>query len=147
LDQSVALSKLLKSRGVDMIDVSSGGLVPNAQITVGPGYQVPFAARIRQEAGIPTGAVGMITTPEQAEAILRDGEADLVLLAREFLREPYWPLAASRALGGEQSWPVPYHRAAPRGAILREPIAGAQPDGPAGPRVGDRAVVTAGERS
>ncbi len=123
LTQSVALAKVLKKRGVDMIDVSSGGMVPNAKIPTAPGYQVPFAARIRAEAGIPTAAVGMITTPAQAEAIVAGGEADLVLLAREFLRQPYWPLTASAELGGNQSWPVPYHRAAPRGAALREPLA------------------------
>ena len=122
IEQSVALAKLLKGRGVDMIDVSSGGMVPHAKIPSAPGYQVPFAARIRTEAGIPTAAVGLITTAAQAEQILAEGEADLVLLAREFLREPYWPLAASAELAGNQSWPVPYHRAAPKDAPLREPL-------------------------
>jgi 2,4-dienoyl-CoA reductase-like NADH-dependent reductase (Old Yellow Enzyme family) len=143
-DQSVALAKVLKTRGVDMIDVSSGGLVPNAKIPLAPGYQVPFAARIRREAAIPTAAVGLITTAEQAEAILRDGDADLVFLAREMLREPYWPLHASAELGGQQSWPVPYHRAAPKGASLREPIAA--PEAQIAQRT-ERDVVTAGERS
>jgi 2,4-dienoyl-CoA reductase-like NADH-dependent reductase (Old Yellow Enzyme family) len=124
IDQSVALAKLLKTRGVDLIDVSSGGMVPHAKIPSAPGYQVPFAARIRAEAGIPTAAVGLITTPAQAEGILAAGQADLILLAREFLRQPYWPLSASAELGGDQSWPVPYHRAAPKGATLREPILG-----------------------
>ncbi|HEY0785345.1 MAG TPA: NADH:flavin oxidoreductase/NADH oxidase, partial [Acidobacteriaceae bacterium] len=131
LDQSVALARLLKTRGVEMIDVSSGGLIPNVKIPSAPGYQVPFAARIRAEAAIPTAAVGMITTPQQAEEILAAAQADLVLLAREFLREPYWPLRASAELAGDQSWAVPYHRAAPRGARLREPIA---------PRAGESAA-------
>ena len=122
IDQSVALAGLLKKRGVDMIDVSSGGVVPHAKIPSAPGYQVPFAARIRAEAHVPTAAVGLITKAEQAEAILERGEADLILLAREFLREPYWPLAASAKLGANQSWPVPYHRAGPKNVSLRRPL-------------------------
>src|SRR5580700_2145930 len=91
-DDSVALARELGARGVDLIDCSSGGTVPGAAIPVGPGYQVPFAARIRREAGVPTAAVGLITDPQQAEAILRDGEADAIVMARELLRDPYWPL-------------------------------------------------------
>ncbi len=113
-DESVQLAALLKTRGVDLIDCSTGGNVPKAPIPVGPGYQVQFAERIRQEAGILTGAVGLITTPAEAEAILANGQADLVLLAREFLREPYFPLAAAQELGVEMEWPAQYDRAKPR---------------------------------
>ncbi len=119
LDESVELARLLKKEGVDLIDCSSGGLVPYAKIPVGPGYQVPFAERIR-ESGISTGAVGMITTPAQADAIVRNGQADLVLLAREFLRDPYWPLHAAEALGVTAEWPPQYLRAAPQGSSARE---------------------------
>lgn len=112
LDQTVELAKLLAERGVDLIDTSSGGNVPDAQIPVGPGYQVPFAERIREEAGIATGAVGLITEAEQAEAILAEGKADLVLLGRELLRDPHWPLRAAKELGASLSyWPVQYLRA------------------------------------
>ncbi len=93
------------------MDVSSGGLVPYAQVPVGPGYQSAFAERIRREAGIPTGAVGMITTPEQADHVIRSGQADLVLLARELLRDPHFPLRAAKALGHEGPWPRQYLRA------------------------------------
>ncbi len=113
-DESVQLAALLKTRGVDLIDCSSGGNVPQAPIPVGPGYQVPFAARIRQETGLLTGAVGLITTPAEAEAIVASGQADVVLLAREFLREPYFPLFAAQELGAEMAWPVQYERAKPR---------------------------------
>jgi 2,4-dienoyl-CoA reductase-like NADH-dependent reductase (Old Yellow Enzyme family) len=112
-DQSVALAKILKTEGVDLIDCSSGGLVPNAKIPVAPGFQVPFAERIRKEAGIATGAVGLITEPKQADEIIRNEQADMVLLAREFLRDPYWPLHAAEALKRPISWPVQYERAAP----------------------------------
>jgi 2,4-dienoyl-CoA reductase-like NADH-dependent reductase (Old Yellow Enzyme family) len=108
LDHSVTLSGRLRDAGVDLIDCSSGGAVPDARIEVGPGYQVPFAARIRAEAGIPTAAVGMIATPEQAEDILVDGDADLILLARESLRDPYWPLAAAQALDALDEVEVPW---------------------------------------
>jgi 2,4-dienoyl-CoA reductase-like NADH-dependent reductase (Old Yellow Enzyme family) len=120
LDESVELASLLKTEGVDLIDCSSGGLVPYAKITVGAGYQVPFAERIRREAGIATGAVGMITTATQADAIVREGKADLVLLARELLRDPYWPLHAAEALGVAGEWPPQYLRAAPGGSRARE---------------------------
>ena len=110
-DDSVALAEDLKSLGVDLIDCSSGGNVPDARITLGPGYQVPFAGRIRREAGLPTGAVGMITAPEQADQIIRSGDADLILMAREFLRHPYWPLNAARSLHQKIEAPSQYGRA------------------------------------
>jgi 2,4-dienoyl-CoA reductase-like NADH-dependent reductase (Old Yellow Enzyme family) len=113
LDQSIALARALKPVGADLIDASSGGAVPGAVIPVAPGYQVPFAAAIRAQADIPTGAVGLITEPRQADAIIASGQADLVFLAREMLREPYWALKAGRALGQEQKWPVQYERAKP----------------------------------
>jgi len=112
LDQSVALALELKALGADLVDCSSGGLSPRQRIALGPGYQVPFAARIRTEAGLPTGAVGLITEPEQAERILAEGSADLILLARQLLREPRWPLRAAQVLGAEVPWPAPYARAA-----------------------------------
>ncbi|MDQ6655875.1 MAG: NADH:flavin oxidoreductase/NADH oxidase [Verrucomicrobiota bacterium] len=111
IDESVQLAQQLKPLGVDMIDCSSGGAVPNAKIPIGPGYQVPFAERIRREADIPTAAVGMITTPEQANEIVATGKADVVFMAREFLREPYWPLKAAAKLGAELKPPVQYGRA------------------------------------
>ncbi|HVS31048.1 MAG TPA: NADH:flavin oxidoreductase/NADH oxidase [Thermoanaerobaculia bacterium] len=111
LEQSVALAKLLRVRGVDLIDCSSGGLIPNARVEVGPGYQVPFARIIRAEARVLTGAVGMITQAKQAEAIIAEGSADAVLMARKLLRDPYWPLHAARELGVELQWPPQYQRA------------------------------------
>jgi len=111
LAQSIALANELKQVGVDLIDCSSGGQVPHAEIPLGPGYQVPFAEAIRREAGIATGAVGMITEPAQAEQIIASGQADAVLLAREFLREPYWPQRAAHALGAKVAWPSQYGRA------------------------------------
>ncbi len=115
-DESVQLARWLKTAGVDLIDVSTGGNVNGAKIPIGPGYQVPFAQTVRGEANIPTAAVGMITTAEQAERIVADGAADVVLLAREFLRQPHWPLLAAHALGAEIKWPSQYERArlAPR---------------------------------
>lgn len=114
LEQSVVLARALKPLGVDLIDCSSGGVVSGVTVPVGPGYQVPFAARIRRDADIHTGAVGMITQPEQADAIIRQGEADMVLLAREVLRDPYWPLHAAHALGyDDMPWPSQYLRAKP----------------------------------
>ena len=114
---------LLRGEGVDLIDVSSGGAVPvpPGTIPVGPLYQTPFAERVRREAGISTGAVGMITEPADAEAIVADGRADLVFLARELLRDPYWPLFAARALGAEVAWPPQYQRAAGDRATMRVP--------------------------
>lgn len=112
VEESVELAKRLKEEGVDLIDCSSGALVPTtAPIPAGPGYQTAFAERIRREAEIPTGAVGIITEPAQAEHILRSGQADLVLLARELLRDPYWPLRAASALHHDFPWPKQYERA------------------------------------
>jgi 2,4-dienoyl-CoA reductase-like NADH-dependent reductase (Old Yellow Enzyme family) len=111
LAQSIELAKRLKALGVDLVDCSSGGLVAYAKIEVGPGYQVPFARAVRKEAGIATGAVGLITSAHQAEGILQDGDADAVLLARQFLRDPYFALHAARELGDELAWPVQYGRA------------------------------------
>jgi 2,4-dienoyl-CoA reductase-like NADH-dependent reductase (Old Yellow Enzyme family) len=113
LAQTIAFSCELKNAGVDLVDTSSGGLVPNAKIALGPGYQVPFASAIRREAGIYTGAVGLITDAGQAERILADGAADLILLARQFLRDPSWALHAAENLGHHASWPTQYARAAP----------------------------------
>ncbi|HKD44778.1 MAG TPA: oxidoreductase, partial [Candidatus Angelobacter sp.] len=111
VDDSVALAKILAPLGVDLFDCSSGGNVSGARIPLGPGYQVGFAEQIRRHAGMLTGAVGMITDPAQADQIVRTGQADLVFLARQFLREPYWPLIAARALGQDIQWPVQYERA------------------------------------
>ncbi|MCW7540851.1 NADH:flavin oxidoreductase/NADH oxidase [Aquabacterium sp. A7-Y] len=116
IEQSVELARRLKALGVDLIDVSSGGAVPTARIPVGPGYQVPFARRIHDEAGIATAAVGLITDPQQADAIVTGGDADLVLLAREMLREPYWALKAQQSLGQDAAWPQPYGYAVKRRA-------------------------------
>jgi 2,4-dienoyl-CoA reductase-like NADH-dependent reductase (Old Yellow Enzyme family) len=113
-EESVQLATWLRDRGVDLIDTSTGGNVPHAKIPVGPGYQVEFAERIKREVGIPTGAVGLITTPAEAEAIVASGQADLVLLAREELRDPYFALHAAHELGAEVAWPVQYERAKPQ---------------------------------
>lgn len=107
LDESIALAVRLKAVGVDLIDCSSGGNLPHADIKAGPGYQVPFASAIKQQAAIPTAAVGMITEPAQAEEIVSIGDVDLVLLARAGLRDPYWPAHAARALGEPQALPAP----------------------------------------
>jgi len=112
-EESVALCKILKTNGVDLIDCSTGGLVPNVKVPVGPGFQVAFAGRIRKEAGILTSAVGLITKPRQAEAIMSEGSADLILFGRESLREPYFPLKAAAELGDSIDWPVQYLRAKP----------------------------------
>lgn len=123
IEESVALARELKARGgVDLIDVSSGGLVPNAKISTGPGYQVPFSELIKSETGIATGAVGMITAPEQAEEILQTGKADLVFLARELLRNPYWPLQAAQKFDLAIPWPVQYLRAVRRESTPRQPV-------------------------
>lgn len=113
IEQAVELARRLKAAGVDLIDCSSGGAIPGVKIPVGPGYQVPLAERIRREAGIATAAVGMISEPAQADAIVRSGQADLVLLARELLRDAYWPAHAAKALGqtGAMPPPVQYARA------------------------------------
>ena len=122
LEQSIELARMLKPLGVDLIDCSSGGTVPHAVIPGAPGYQTPFAQRIRQEAEIMTGAVGLITSPTQAEQIVAAGEADAILMAREFLRDPYWPVRAARELKQSVSWPVQYLRAAPPEAQARVPV-------------------------
>jgi 2,4-dienoyl-CoA reductase-like NADH-dependent reductase (Old Yellow Enzyme family) len=116
VEQSVVLARHLKALGVDLIDVSSGGLVPKARIPVGKGFQVPLARKIRDEVGILTGAVGLITEPRHADEIVTGGDADLVLVARELLREPYWALKAQHELGAEPCWPTPYGYAVKRRA-------------------------------
>ncbi len=105
---AVELAKRLGPLGVDLIDCSSGGTVPKPNVTMAPGYMVPFARRIRAEAAIKTGAVGLITEPHQAEAILAAGDADLIFMGRELLREPYWPIKAQAALGEHPHWPAQY---------------------------------------
>lgn len=111
IEDSIALAKLLKAEGVDLMDCSSGGLVPDAKIKVEPGYQVPFAEKVRHGANIATAAVGFITEPKQADDIVRTGQADVVLLARQFLRDPYWPAHAARTLGYKITAPNQYLRA------------------------------------
>lgn len=109
--QSVQFCRRLKPLGIDLIDCSSAALVPHARIPVAPGFQVPFAEAIRREADVATGAVGLITSPAQAEQIVANGQADAVLLGRELLRDPYWPLHAAKTLGVDVAWPLPYERA------------------------------------
>jgi 2,4-dienoyl-CoA reductase-like NADH-dependent reductase (Old Yellow Enzyme family) len=111
IGQSIELSRRLKQFGVDLIDCSSGGNLPGAKIPLGPGYQTEFAERIRREADVLTCAVGLITSPQQADHIVRSGQADAVMLAREFLRQAYWPLKAAKELGRPVAWPVQYERA------------------------------------
>ncbi|HYK77404.1 MAG TPA: NADH:flavin oxidoreductase/NADH oxidase [Daejeonella sp.] len=111
LEDSIRLAQLLKEKNIDLIDCSSGGLVPNVKITTGPGYQVPFADALRNKTGIKTGAVGLITEINQADEIIRKGQADVILLARELLRHPYFPLQAARQLGLDVPWPPQYERA------------------------------------
>lgn len=119
IEQSVELARRLRDRGIDLIDCSSGGAVTGVQIPVAPGYQVPFAERIRREAGIATGAVGMIATPQQADAIVAAGQADCVVMARQFLRDPYFPMHAAQEMGVPFTWPRQYMRAAPPGSSPR----------------------------
>ncbi|MGH9471345.1 MAG: hypothetical protein ACRD2H_13545 [Terriglobales bacterium] len=124
VEDSVALVRQLAPLGVDLVDCSSGGQVPlesatSHSIPAGPGYQTPFAAQVRRETGVPTGAVGLITAAAQADHVIRSGQADVVLLAREELRDPYFPLRAARELGQEIAWPAQYLRAAPAGAAAR----------------------------
>jgi 2,4-dienoyl-CoA reductase-like NADH-dependent reductase (Old Yellow Enzyme family) len=121
VEQSIELARQLKPLGVDFIDCSSGGNAAQAKIPVGPGYQTAFAERVRKEADILTGAVGMITSSAQAEHVVLSGQADAVLIARELLRDPYFPLRAARELGQEITWPAQYLRAGPRGAQPRRP--------------------------
>ncbi|HEX7573890.1 MAG TPA: NADH:flavin oxidoreductase/NADH oxidase [Bacteroidota bacterium] len=113
LEQTVALARVLRTAGVDLIDCSSGGSVPRAVVPVAPGYQVPFASEVRAKSGILTGAVGLITGVQQANEIITSGKADIVLMAREMLREPYWALKAGLAMGRNAEWPKQYERAAP----------------------------------
>jgi 2,4-dienoyl-CoA reductase-like NADH-dependent reductase (Old Yellow Enzyme family) len=119
IEQSIGLARALKLRGVDLIDCSSGGNIAHARVPIGPGYHVPFAERIRREAGIATGVVGLITEPAQANLIVAEGRADCVLMARELLRDPYFPLRAARELGVAVDWPAQYLRAAPPQAPSR----------------------------
>jgi 2,4-dienoyl-CoA reductase-like NADH-dependent reductase (Old Yellow Enzyme family) len=119
IEQAVELARRLRQRGADLIDCSSGGAVPQADIPIGPGYQVPFAERIRRDAGIAAGAVGLITTPAQADEIIRSGRADTVLMARELLRDPYFPVRAACELGHVVPWPAQYLRAAPHDTPAR----------------------------
>jgi 2,4-dienoyl-CoA reductase-like NADH-dependent reductase (Old Yellow Enzyme family) len=120
IDQSVELARGLKQQGVDLIDCSSGGNVAAAKVPLGPGYQTPFSERIRREAGIMTGAVGLITSAVQAEHIVHTGQADLVFLAREMLRDPYWSLRAARELGAAVPYPVQYARSGPPNSPIRK---------------------------
>ena len=110
-DDSVALGKLLIAKGVDLIDCSSGGNVAAAKIPLKPGYQVEFAEKVKKDGGILTGAVGLITEAQQADIIIREGQADMIFMARELLRDPYFPLRAEHELGQEVKWPVQYERA------------------------------------
>jgi 2,4-dienoyl-CoA reductase-like NADH-dependent reductase (Old Yellow Enzyme family) len=127
IEQAVELARTLRPLGVDLVDCSSGGNVADAKIPIAPGYQVPFAERIRRDAAVLTGAVGMITDARQADEIIRGGQADLVLLAREMLRDPYWPLHAAAQLGKPISWPAQYLRAAPPGTAQRRPTEEIEP--------------------
>ena len=127
IEQAVELARSLRPLGVDLVDCSSGGNVADAKIPIGPGYQVQFAERIRRDAGVLTGAVGMITEAHQADEIIRKGQADIVLLAREMLRDPYWPLHAAAELGKPISWPAQYLRAAPQGTVARQPAEEIEP--------------------
>jgi 2,4-dienoyl-CoA reductase-like NADH-dependent reductase (Old Yellow Enzyme family) len=111
IDDTVVVAGWLRDLGADLVDVSSAGISPDQQIPVGPGYQVPLARRIREGAGIRTAAVGLITEPAQAEAILAEGSADLVALGRALLRDPHWPLRAARDLGAAVDWPAQYRQA------------------------------------
>jgi 2,4-dienoyl-CoA reductase-like NADH-dependent reductase (Old Yellow Enzyme family) len=121
IEQSVELARRVRERGIDLIDCSSGGLVMSQKIAAGPGYQVPFAERIKREAGIATGAVGLITTATQSNEIVRDEQADCVILAREMLRDPYFPLHAAQELGVTLPWPPQYLRSAPERTPKRQP--------------------------
>ncbi|MGD0841118.1 MAG: NADH:flavin oxidoreductase/NADH oxidase [Candidatus Acidiferrales bacterium] len=124
VDQAVELARQLAALGVDLVDCSSAGLVQDQEVVAGPGFQVPFAARIRREASVKTSAVGLIETKEQIAEILAKGEADLVFMAREFLRDPYWPLRAARELKQAIGWPVQYLRAAPPESPARKSFGG-----------------------
>ncbi|MFD9127629.1 NADH:flavin oxidoreductase/NADH oxidase [Kitasatospora sp. NPDC059571] len=115
-EETVLLAKELAAIGIDLVDVSSGGISPDARIALGPGYQVPFAEQIRSGAGLPVSAVGLITEPAQAEEVVASGRADAVMMGRELLRDPYWPLHAARGLGAERRWPQEFaYAVGPRG--------------------------------
>jgi 2,4-dienoyl-CoA reductase-like NADH-dependent reductase (Old Yellow Enzyme family) len=120
ITQSIRLAEILKTSRVDLIDVSSGGLVPGVKIPAGSGYQTGFAAEIKRDTGISVGGVGFITDAAQADHIIRTGQADLVFIAREMLRDPYWTVHAAERLGVQTSWPAQYLRAAKPGSIARE---------------------------
>ena len=122
LEQSVELAKQVKPLGVDLVDCSSAGLVHDQKIIAGPAFQTPFAERIRRDAGVMTGTVGLIETKEQVSEILANNRADLVFMAREFLRDPYWPLRTARELKQPMGWPVQYLRAAPPDSTPRKPF-------------------------
>jgi 2,4-dienoyl-CoA reductase-like NADH-dependent reductase (Old Yellow Enzyme family) len=122
LEQSVELVTQLRNLGVDLVDCSSGGILPDINIPIEPGYQVPFAAEIRKETEMFTGAVGMINSSGQADRIIRSEHADLVLMARELLRDPYWPRHVARELGYPAPWPAQYLRAAPPGSEIATPV-------------------------
>jgi 2,4-dienoyl-CoA reductase-like NADH-dependent reductase (Old Yellow Enzyme family) len=119
LEETARLAKIFATEGVDLVDVSSGGMVPDAKVAIGPLYQVPFSERIRRESGLPVGAVGMVTTPIQAREILSNDQADLVFLGRALLQDPYWPVHAAQALGEQGQWPPTHLRGAPAGAVAR----------------------------
>jgi 2,4-dienoyl-CoA reductase-like NADH-dependent reductase (Old Yellow Enzyme family) len=132
IEQSVALARELQKLDVDLIDCSSGGLAANAKIPQEAGYQVDFARRIKEETGLLTGAVGLISQPRQADEIISTGRADVVLMAREFLRDPYWPLHTANEFGFSAEWPAQYLRAAPPGSVARKEIyRGGTPSTPA----------------
>jgi 2,4-dienoyl-CoA reductase-like NADH-dependent reductase (Old Yellow Enzyme family) len=122
LGQSIKLAAQVAPLGVDLVDCSSGGILPNIEIAVKAGYQVPFARDIRKKTGVMTAAVGLIDSPVQADSIIRDGEADLILMAREFLRQPYWPLRVANEMDFPAPWPVQYLRAAPHHSPTRVPL-------------------------
>jgi 2,4-dienoyl-CoA reductase-like NADH-dependent reductase (Old Yellow Enzyme family) len=123
VEETIELCGQLGRLGVDLVDISSGGLIPGVTVIEGAGYQTEFSARIRRESGMLTSAVGMITSPQQADHIIRSGQADMVLIGREILRDPYWPLHAAQALGETVEWPAQYKRAAPQGSTSRVPVA------------------------
>lgn len=118
-EETVELARRLKALGADLIDVSTGGMLPTAQMPIGPGYQTAFATRVKHEAGIPSSAVGLITGAQQADHIVRTGQADLVMLARELLRDPHWPLRAARELNQPTAWPRQYLRGGPQGSVAQ----------------------------
>ncbi len=127
IDETVQISRWLRDLGVDVIDCSSGGTLQGARIPEAPGYQVGFASRVRREANVATAAVGLITTPEQADQIIRSGDADMVLLARAMLRNPYWPMTAAHELSAEVRWPNQYLRARPKPRPPQGPVPGTDP--------------------